>query len=211
VLVVSPKIDLKRTLDGYTAKPGEFRVLELPAMRYLMIDGAGDPNTAPEYRAALETLYPVAYKLKFLSKREMDRDYVVPPLEGLWWADDMTAFTGRRNKDEWLWTMMLLAPEWLDEAMVQQAVEQARSANEPPPRLNDLRLDVLNEGLCVQTLHVGPFDDEGPVLQRMHTEFVPENGLRMSGQHHEIYLSDVRRVAPERLRTILRQPVKRLG
>lgn len=211
MLVVAPKIDLKRTLDGYTAKPGEFRVLELPAMRYLMIDGAGDPNTAPEYRAALETLYPVAYKLKFLSKREMDRDYVVPPLEGLWWADDMTAFTGRRNKDEWLWTMMLMVPEWLDEAMVQQAVEQARSAKDPPPRLNDLRLDVLNEGLCVQTLHVGPFDDEGPVLQRMHTEFVPENGLRMSGQHHEIYLSDVRRVAPERLRTILRQPVKRLG
>ena len=106
---------------------------------------------------------------------------------------------------------MLLVPEWLDEAMVQQAVEQARSAKDPPPRLNDLRLDVLNEGLCVQTLHVGPFDDEGPELQRMHTEFVPENGLRMSGQHHEIYLSDVRRVAPERLRTILRQPVKRLG
>lgn len=211
MLVVAPKIDLKRTLDGYTAKPGEFRVLELPAMHYLMIDGAGDPNTAPEYRAALETLYPVAYKLKFLSKREMDRDYVVPPLEGLWWADDMTAFTGRRNKEEWLWTMMLLVPEWLDEAMVQQAVEQARSAKDPPPRLNDLRLDVLNEGLCVQTLHVGPYDDEGPVLQRMHTEFVPENGLRMSGQHHEIYLSDVRRVAPERLRTILRQPVKRLS
>lgn len=128
MLVVAPKIDLKRTLDGYTAKPGEFRVLELPAMRYLMIDGAGDPNTAPEYRAALETLYPVAYKLKFLSKREMDRDYVVPPLEGLWWADDMTAFTGRRNKDEWLWTMMLLVPEWLDEAMVQQAVEQDRKS-----------------------------------------------------------------------------------
>ncbi|MFT4231834.1 MAG: GyrI-like domain-containing protein [Leucobacter sp.] len=204
------KIDFTKTLDGYRASRGRFQVLEIPEMRYLMVDGHGDPNSDPAYAAALEALYPVAYKLKFLSKRELGRDYVVPPLEGLWWADDMEAFTAARDKSRWDWTMMLMVPGWVGQELFELAVAQA-GATGAPARLDDLRFAALAEGLCVQTLHVGPFDDEGPVLERMHREFIPEHGLRLTGTHHEIYLSDARRTAPERLRTILRQPVADAG
>ena len=200
------KVDLKRSVEGFRAKRGEFEVLRLPQLRYLMIDGSGDPNTAPEYAEALEALYPVAYKLKFASSRQLGRDYVVPPLEGLWWADDMRSFTTGRDKSRWSWTMMLMVPEWIERPMFEAALAQA-GTKQPPSRLGDVRLEALSEGLCVQTLHVGTFDDEGPVLDRMHREFIPQQGLRMTGKHHEIYLSDPRRTAPEKLRTILRQPV----
>ena len=205
---MATKVDFKRTLDSYKAKAGGFRLVELPTLQYLMVDGQGDPNTSPAYQQALQTLYPVAYKLKFASKRELGRDYVVPPLEGLWWADDMAAFTSRRNKHEWRWTMMLLVPEWLGADMVEAAREQAGAKN-PPARLDDVRLQELTESLCVQTLHVGSFDDEGPVLERMHSEFLPANGLQLTGKHHEVYLSDFRKVVAQKLRTILRQPVLR--
>lgn len=205
---MATKVDFKRTLDSYKAKAGEFRLVELPTLQYLMVDGQGDPNTSPAYQQALQTLYPVAYKLKFASKRELGRDYVVPPFEGLWWADDMAAFTSRRNKHEWRWTMMLLAPEWLGADMVEAAREQAGAKN-PPARLDDVRLQELTESICVQTLHVGSFDDEGPVLERMHSEFLPVNGMQLTGKHHEVYLSDFRKVVAQKLRTILRQPVLR--
>lgn len=201
------KVDLKREIDSYRASVGEFRMLRVPPLRYLMIDGHGDPNTAAEYRRALETLYPVAYKLKFASKRELERDYVVPPLEGLWWADDMTSFTSARDKSAWHWTLMLLVPDWVPDDMVDAAVEAA-TAKAPQDGLALLRLETLDEGDCVQTLHVGSYDDETPVLARMHDEVIPGHGMRPRGTHHEIYLSDARRVAPEKLRTILRQPVE---
>ncbi len=200
------KIDLTKTLDSYRAKRGEFRILDVPDRQYLMIDGHGDPNTSPVYTEALAALYPVAYKLKFASKRELDRDYVVPPLEGLWTADDLDAFTTARDKSQWDWTMMILVPDWIDAELVDAAVAQAGAKN-PPARLDDVRLQSLVEGRCVQTLHVGPFDDEAPVLDRMHRHFIPSQGLRLSGTHHEIYFGDFRRVAPEKLRTVLRQPV----
>jgi hypothetical protein len=201
---MAEKVDLAKTLDSYRARRGEFRVVDVPAMRYLAIDGSGDPNTSPRYREALETLYPVAYAAKFASKAA-GRDYVVPPLEGLWWADDMASFTTARDKSRWHWTMLLLLPDWIDDAAVDAAV--ARAAAKRPPRLDELRVQGFEEGRCVQTLHVGSFDDEAPVLARLHDEVIPGLGLRMTGRHHEIYLSDPRRTAPERLRTILRQPV----
>ncbi|CAG7607864.1 GyrI-like domain-containing protein [Leucobacter soli] len=200
------KIDFKKTLDAYRASAGSFRILDVPEMRYLMIDGSGDPNSDPAYAEALEALYPVAYKLKFASKQELGRDYVVPPLEGLWYADDMDAFTVARDKSRWHWTMMLLVPEWIEPELVALAVERA-GASKRPARLDAVRLEMLDEGRCVQTLHIGSFDDEAEVLERMHHEFIPGHGLRLAGKHHEIYFSDFRRVAPERLRTILRQPV----
>ena len=131
---------------------------------------------------------------------------MVPPLEGLWWADDMDAFTTARDKSRWEWTMMLFTPEWIDDAMFAAAVAQA-GVKDAPTRLPDVRLETLTEGQSVQTLHLGSFDDEAPVLARMHHDFIPSNGLRLTGKHHEIYLSDVRRSTPEKLRTILRQPV----
>jgi len=200
------KVDFKKSLDAYRAKVGEFRIVEVPELHYIMIDGQGDPNTAPEYRDAVETLFPVAYKLKFVSKRELDRDYTVMPLEGLWWADDMDTFTVARDTSQWCWTMMIMAPEWIDQAMLDRVVEMLSA--DGPPRLRDVRLEPLAEGQCVQTLHVGPFDAEGPVLETMHRDFIPSRGLKPRGKHHEIYLSDPRRTAPEKLRTILRQPVQ---
>jgi hypothetical protein len=180
--------------------------VDVPDMHYLMIDGHGDPNTSPGYAEALKALYPVAYKLKFASKRDLGRDYVVPPLEGLWWAEDMDSFTTARDKSRWDWTMMVMTPDWVDQQMFAAAVEQA-GANDRPAGLGDIRLEPLSEGLSVQTLHVGSFDDEADVLARLHHDFIPGNGLRMVGKHHEIYLSDPRKTAPEKLRTILRQPV----
>jgi hypothetical protein len=142
-----------------------------------------------------------------MSKREMDRDYVVPPLEGLWWARDMDAFTRQRDKSAWDWTMMIMQPEWIAPEVAADAsalVGQQKALRALP----ELRWEIYHEGLAVQIMHIGSFDDEGPVLQRMHTEFIPQNGYQMRGKHHEIYLSDPRKVVPEKLRTVLRQPVR---
>ncbi|WP_433789804.1 GyrI-like domain-containing protein [Actinoplanes sp. CA-252034] len=187
---MTSKTDFKRELDCYSARPGRFDVVDVPNLRYLMVDGQGDPNEGTAFADAVGALYPVAYRLKFASRR-LGHDYVVMPLEGLWWADDMESFTAARDKSRWRWTLMIMVPDRVDETLVDGPV----------------RLGSLAEGRCVQTLHVGSFDEEGPTLARMHDEFIPANGLRMTGRHHEIYLSDRRRTAPERLRTILRQPV----
>lgn len=203
---MAEKIDFKKTLDAYRATRGEFRIVDVPDMWYLMIDGVGDPNTSPAFADAIESLYPVAFTLKFASKRELGRDYVVPPLEGLWWSEDMASFTSARDKSHWNWTVMVMVPEWIERDLVAAALDRV-AATSTPVRLGDVRLEPLVEGRCVQTLHVGSFDDEADVLAELHDEFVPGNGLRMVGKHHEIYLSDFRRTAPEKLRTILRQPV----
>lgn len=198
------KVDLKRR-DSYRARQGEFRLLELPPLRYLMLDGAGDPNTAPRFTRAIETLFPVAYALKFASKQH-GRDYVVPPLEGLWWASDMEAFTTSRDKAAWQWTLMILTPDWLGEDAVQEAIDAVRRKRELD-LLDQVRFATLHEGRCVQTLHVGPFDDEGGVITQMH-RWARDAGMALTGAHHEIYLSDFRRADPARWRTILRQPVR---
>jgi hypothetical protein len=199
------KIDLKRELPEYRAVAGRFDVVNIPPRRYLMVDGHGDPNTSTDYQDALTSLYPVAYALKFLSRNELGRDYTVMPLEGLWWADDAASFTTKRDKTQWHWTLLILVPEWLSEEHVSEAV--ARAGAKVGGAVARVRTDVLAEGLCVQTLHVGSYDDEGPVLQQLHDVEIPARGYVMTGLHHEIYLSDARRTAPEKLRTILRQRV----
>ncbi len=201
------KTDFKKALDCYEAQAGEFRLLEVPPLQYLMVDGHGDPNTAQEYADAVAALYPVAYKLKFASRQHLDRDYVVPPLEALWSASSMDAFTSARDKSRWDWTAMIMVPEWITSPMFDDALDKA-AAKEPLAGLDKLHLETLHEGSCVQTLHLGPYDDEDKVLARLHDDFIPSAGLRMTGKHHEIYLSDPRRVKPARLRTILRQPVE---
>ena len=198
--------DFKKSLDAYRAEKGRFRILEIPDLQYLMIDGHGDPNVSPAFAESIETLYPVAYTLKFASKQDLGRNYVVPPLEGLWWAQQMDAFTVARDLSQWDWTLMIMVPEWIDRERFTAAVERVE-ARKKPARLGDLRLESLSEGRCVQTLHVGSFDDEAGVLERMHHEFIPDHGLSLVGKHHEIYLSDPRKAAPEKQRTILRQPV----
>lgn len=202
------KVDFKKELDCYRAKPGIPQLVDVPDLAYLMIDGHGDPNTSA-FGTAVEALYPVAYTLKFASKLTLGRDYVVMPLEGLWWAEDMNTFTVERDKSRWSWTLMTMVPNWIDATVFTTALEQVAAKNRPGP-VADVRLETLSEGRCVQALHIGSFDDEGPLLDRMHHEFVPGHGLEMVGRHHEIYLSDFRTVEPAKRRTILRQPV-RLG
>lgn len=200
-----PKIDFKKELKHlYRPSTKEFVVVDVPPIQFLMIDGHGDPNTAQEYKDAIEALFPVAYKLKFMSKKELEKDYVVMPLEGLWWADDMETFT-KRDKSAWDWTMMIMQPEWITQEVFQTAVKQVEEKG--LRALSKMRLETYHEGLSVQIMHIGSYDDEGPTLHRMHHEFIPHNDLNMSGKHHEIYLSDVRKVAPEKLKTVLRQPV----
>ena len=203
-----PIIDFKKTLKEYYVPPKEFVIVDLPKMQFIMVDGHGDPNTAQEYQDAVEALYAVAYKMKFISKKTLEKDYVVPPLEGLWWAEDMETFH-TREKSQWDWTMMIMTPEWITAEIFAEAVQQVRKPKDPTS-LDLVRLEYYNEGLSVQVMHIGSYDDEGPVLAQMHNDFIPNNGLVENGKHHEIYLSDPRRVAPEKLKTVLRQPVHKV-
>ena len=203
------KVDLKKQLKHlYQPSAKEFVVVDVPPMQFLMIDGHGDPNTAQEYQDALEALYAVAYTLKFASKKALKTDTVVPPPEGLWWAEDMEVFTASSDKSTWDWTMMIMQPEWVTQKMFEEAVAQVEKKKNPPA-LPRLRLETYGEGLAVQIMHIGPYDAEGPTIARMHA-FIAENGYEPAGKHHEIYLSDPRRTAPEKMKTVLRQPVRRM-
>lgn len=202
-------VDLKRVLPCYRARRDAPQVVDVPDLQYLMIDGHGDPNTSV-YADAVAALYPLAYALKSAARAELGRDHVVMPLEGLWWAQDMDAFTTARDKSRWDWTLLILQPDWITAGMVDDAVGRLGSGRRRPERLADVRLETLSEGRCVQALHVGAYDDEAGLLRRIHEEFLPGRGLVPAGRHHEIYLSDPRRVEPARRRTILRQPVREL-
>lgn len=199
------KLDLKRAEQCYFSAPkADWAEIELPSYAYLMIDGQGSPGDGAEYAAALGALYPLAYGVKFFSKVSLGRDYVVPPLEGLWWADDPVAFASGR-REEWRWTMLLMLPDWIEA----DHVAEARAAK-PRHDLRAVRLGALDEGLCLQRLHLGSFASEAPLLHALHHDVMPAAGFGFGGHHHEIYLSDPRRTAPEKLRTILRQPVRPL-
>jgi hypothetical protein len=202
------KIDFKKTLKALYAPPaGRFVEIDVPKMRFVMVDGEGNPNTAAAYRTAVEWLFSTSYALKFAAKAQLGKDYAVMPLEGLWWADDPAAFVAR-DKDAWKWTAMIMAPDFIDAAMFDAAAaKSAKKLGKAPP---SLRLEAYEEGLSLQTLHVGSYDDEAPVLARLHDEIMPAQGLTFNGHHHEIYLSDPRRTEPAKLRTVLRQPVRRL-
>jgi hypothetical protein len=200
------KIDFKRELKHLYRPPLEFVTVDVPEMAFIMADGHGDPNKAKEYQDVVEALYAVAYKIKFISRKQLEKDYTVPPLEGLWWAEDMEAFK-TRDKSSWDWTMMIMTPEWITGSIFYEAVIAARKSKDPVA-LDKVRLERYREGLSVQIMHVGSYDDEGPVLAKMHDEYMPANGFVENGKHHEIYLSDPRRVAPEKLKTVLRQPVR---
>jgi hypothetical protein len=198
------KIDFKKELKHlYRPSKKAFEIVDVPEMAFLMMDGQGDPNVEPAYEEILGTLYSVAYTIKFASKA-MEKDYVVPPLEGLWWAEDMDAFS-IDDKGAWQWTMMVMQPDWITAEMVEEAREDASEKKELPG-LSELRFETYHEGLSVQIMHVGPYDAEGPTIERMHA-FIADSGYEPAGKHHEIYLSDPRRTKPENLKTVLRQPI----
>lgn len=199
------KYDVKRQFKHlYAPSAKDFVEVEVPTFGYLAVEGSGDPNTSESYSRAIEALYPVAYTLKFAGKAQ-GRDCVVAPLEALWWAEDMSTFLSR-DKDAWSWRAMISTPPWVDAAAVADAVA-ATAAKKDLPGLELLRFRPMTEGRCLQILHLGAYDDEGPTLERLHNRVIPERGLQFNGHHHEIYLSDPRRSAPEKQRTILRQPV----
>lgn len=200
------KIDWTRERRDLYAPGREPVLVEVPAFAFLMIDGQGDPNTAPQYRQAIEALYTLSYTIKFSFTRERGVDYRVMPLEGLWWSPDMTAFAAAR-KDDWDWTAMIRQPEELDEAALATALAGA-SAKKDLPAAARVRLERFAEGAAAQVMHIGPYASEAPTIERLHA-FIGEQGLRLAGKHHEIYLSDPRRAAPERLKTVVRQPVSR--
>lgn len=200
------KIDFKKELKSlYQPSAKAVALVDVPTMNYLMIDGEGDPNTAKSYAEAIETLFAVAYTVKFSVKKSQEIDYGVMPLESLWWADDMSAFsTG--DKSNWKWTAMIMQPAFVTEKVVAEALADVKMKKNPAA-LAKLRFESLTEGTCAQTLHIGPFSEERPTIARVH-EFIRARGARLAGKHHEIYLSDLRKAAPEKWKTVVRQPMK---
>lgn len=200
------KVDLKKELKHlYQPSAKAVVEVEVPSLRFLMIDGAGDPNTAPAYAAAVEALFSVSYTAKFMLKKGKQAiDYGVMPLEGLWWSDDLSSFAAN-DRSKWQWTMMILQPDFVEDAVVEAAIAEVRR-KKAPPALSDLRLERFSEGRCAQTLHVGPFSEEGPTIQRVH-DYIDAHST-LTGKHHEIYLSDIRRGDPAKWKTIIRQPMK---
>lgn len=201
------KIDYKKELKELYA-PGKKEVVTVtvPEMKFLMIDGQGDPNTAKEYKEAVEALFAVSYTAKFSIKKSRGFDYGVLPLEGLWWMDDMNEFSIDR-KSEWKWTMMIMQPDVVEKEDVDLAMDSVRRKKNPPA-LPNLRFESFTEGLAAQIMYVGAYVDEAPTIKRIH-EYIAEQGNRLSGKHHEIYLGDPRRTAPERLKTVIRQPMSK--
>lgn len=200
------KIDLKKELKHlYQPSAKEVVQVEVPTFQFLMIDGEGDPNTSPKYAAAVEALFSVSYTAKFMVKKGVQGiDYAVMPLEGLWWADDLSAFISN-DRSKWRWTMMIMQPHFVEEAVIHAAIAEV-NRKKALPALSALRLERFTEGLCAQILHIGPFTEEGPTIQRVH-DFIGARGA-LAGKHHEVYLSDIRRADPTKWRTVIRQPMK---
>lgn len=200
------KIDYKKELKPlYNSPTGKVVEVVVPQLQFLMVDGEGDPNTAPAYAEAVEALYTLSYTLKFMVKKGAAAiDYGVMPLEGLWWADDMSAFTVER-KGDWKWTMMIMQPNLVTAEMVEQATVEAQK-KKSLAALPLVRFETFEEGLCAQIMHLGPFSEEGPTIEKLH-HYIESSGHALSGKHHEIYLSDIRKADPAKWKTIIRQPM----
>jgi hypothetical protein len=200
------KIDYKKELQHlYEPSVKDIKLVDVPEMNFLMIDGQGDPNTCQEFSDSVEALYALSYALKFMIKKgELQVDYGVMPLEGLWWADDMTHFSVE-DKSNWKWTVMIMQPAPVTPALVAAAYEQVE-AKKNPVALGWVRFKSFAEGRAAQIMHVGPFSEEGPTIERLH-EYIQANGYACAGKHHEIYLSDIRKAAPENWKTVIRQPI----
>jgi hypothetical protein len=202
---MATKIDLRKERKYlYNPSSKQIAIVDVPKMNFLMIDGQGNPNTSVAYRNAVEALYAVSYTLKFMVKQgDQAVDYAVMPLEGLWWVEDMKQFD-MHDKDAWKWTSMIMQPEYVTAELFQEALRQVRKKKDLPV-LSGMRFESFREGQAAQILYFGPYSDEGPTIERIH-RFILEQGRRLRGRHHEIYLSDPRRTAPAKLKTIIRQP-----
>lgn len=200
------KIDMKKELKQlYQASAKNVVRVEVPTLNYIMVDGEGDPNTSPAYAQAVEALFSVAYTTKFMVKQGAQAlDYAVMPLEGLWWADDMSAFSAN-DRSKWKWSMMIMQPPFVTDEGLATAISEVRK-KKSLPAIDRVRISAFTEGLCAQVLHVGPFTEEGPTIVRLHAFIDARTGK--AGKHHEIYLSDIRRAEPSKWKTIIRQPMQ---
>jgi hypothetical protein len=201
------KIDYKKQLkELYNGKVGQPITVNVPKMNYLMIDGRGDPNSSQEYIDAIQTLYPVAYNLKFMCKKELGKDFGVMPLEGLWWTEKTEDFSAE-DKSNWLWTAMIMQPGFITKKMFNSAVNQVANKKKLAS-ISKIRLEAYDEGRVAQVMYIGPYSDEGPTVMGLH-EYIEDQGGKLNEtnkHHHEIYLGNPRRTDPKKLRTIIRQP-----
>ncbi|HEY8780395.1 MAG TPA: GyrI-like domain-containing protein [Mucilaginibacter sp.] len=200
------KFDFKKEYrELYNDSTNKMYLVTVPKLNYLAVDGHGDPNNSAQFQEAIEALFSVSYTIKFMLKKGPQQiDYGVMPLEGLWWTDDLNNFS-MENKADWKWTIMIMQPEFVTAEIIEQAKVQAAERKDLP-LINSLRLETMDEGLCAQVLYIGPYAAEGPTIIRLHN-YIEENGYKTHGKHTEIYLSDMRRTAPEKLKTIIRQPI----
>jgi len=203
------KVDFKKELK-YLFSPSteEPEIIKVPSFKYIMIDGEGDPNNNKEFGEKIGVLYGLSYTIKFMLKQDKKdpMDYVVLPLSALWCADDITAFAEGR-KQEWKWTLMVMQPDRVTKAIYEEA-KQKLIKKKNPPYIDDAYFQIYKEGQSAQLMHLGPYKDEGPNIKRLH-EFFKEKGFTFNGRHHEIYLSDPRKCVPAKMKTIIRQPVKK--
>lgn len=199
------QINFKKEMKEFYRPPRKPVIVDVPPLQFIMINGKGYPGTSQEYQDAMQTLFPVAYTLRFAIKTAGILDYKVMPLEGLWWAEDMDVFTIDDRPEEWLWTSMIMQPSQVTKDLFAEAVQTVKEKKNPTA-LSKIRLETYHEGLSVQVMHTGPFSEEGPVIENMH-QFAFDQGYELRGTHHEIYLSDFTRTAPEKLKTVIRQPI----
>jgi hypothetical protein len=204
---MSEVFDWKKDLKGIYFPKNEVAEVTVPKMKYLMIDGSGDPNTSADFQKAVEALYALSYTIRFNIKKAGGTVYSVFPLEGLWWADDMNEFTNNfDDKSNWKWTLMIAQPDFVTAEKVEECREVALKKRSNPS-LPSVRFEEYEEGTVAQLMHIGPYSAEGPNIQKIH-KYIEGVGGKLNLKHHEIYLSDQRRVAPEKLKTVLRQPFK---
>jgi hypothetical protein len=200
------KLDYKKELKHlYAASAKQPALVDVPTLNYLSVDGTGNPNTSSAYQEAVQALFSLSYTIKFsIKKGRAAIDYGVMPLEGLWWVDDMSQFSVTR-KDEWQWTIMIMQPAIVTQAIV-EACRSELARKKELPALSKVKFAAFSEGKAAQILHIGPFSEEGPTIEKLHA-YIAASGLKLAGKHHEIYLTDIRRAAPAKWKTIIRQPV----
>lgn len=204
-------IDFKKTLKHlYKPSAREVSIVNVEPMNYLMIDGTGNPGTSKRYQQAIEALYPLSYGIRAISK-DAGIVYTVMPLEGLWsfeGQEENTEFLlTEADKDTFVWTLMIMQPEHITQEMFETARDVVRK-KKSPILLDEVRFESYHEGETVQIMHIGSYDDEGSNVKRLH-DHIAENGWSIGKKHHEIYLSDPRKVAPEKMKTVIRQPFER--
>ena len=202
------KLDLKKQFPELYNPSKEPHITEIPEMMFFMVDGTGYPGNNPLYQEAMQLLYGASFTLKMSVMKPTGKDYVVPPLEGLWWADNMDEFT-QGNREKWKWTMMIMQPDWITQDMINEAIKITEEKKpEISKLLSNLRLERYLEGQAAQIMHIGPYSEEGSTVQKVHDFIIKEGGKfdGHSNKHHEIYLSDPRKANPATMKTVIRQP-----